>query len=85
MLPDLPEISLLQQRFLEARVLGPLIRAFQREVGAERALEIVGRAIRELAQERGRELAQQSKPRTWTPSLTSPRPGEVRAPSPSRS
>ena len=61
MLPDLPEISLLQQRFLEARVLGPLIRAFQREVGAERAAEIAGRAIRELAQERGRELAQQSQ------------------------
>ena len=61
MLPDLPEISLLQQRFLEARVLGPLIRAFQREVGAERALEIAGRAIRELAEERGRELARQSQ------------------------
>ena len=48
MLPELPEISLLQQRFLEARVLGPLIRAFQREVGAERAAEIAGRAILEF-------------------------------------
>ena len=51
------EITLLQQREIEARVLAPLIRAFCREFGKERALEVVRRAIQEMARESGRAAA----------------------------
>lgn len=61
MLPELPKMSLLQQRYIEARVVGPLIRAFQREMGADEAAAVARRAIQEIARERGRELAQQSE------------------------
>jgi len=57
MLPELPDLTLLQQRYIEARVLGPLIRAFQRELGVERANEVASRAIADIARERGRQLA----------------------------
>lgn len=61
--PQLPPLTLLQQRYIEARVLGPLIRAFQKELGAEQANRIALRAIQEIARERGRELAAQSPSR----------------------
>ena len=61
MLPELPKMSLLQQRYIEARMLGPLIRAFQQEMGADEAAAVARRAIQEIARERGRELAQQSE------------------------
>ena len=51
------KIPLLQQREIEARIVGPLTRAFAEEVGRERALEIVAGVIRELARESGAELA----------------------------
>lgn len=51
------EITMLQQREIEARVLAPLIRAFCREFGEERALETARRAIRETARESGRAVS----------------------------
>lgn len=51
------EITLLQQREIEARVLAPLIRAFCREFGEVRALEVVRRTIQEVARESGRAAA----------------------------
>ena len=53
-----PGLPLLEQREIEARIVGPLLRAFAAELGQERALEIVGKVIRELARQSGRELAQ---------------------------
>ena len=52
-----PKLPLLQQREIEARIVGPLVRAFADEVGRERAVEIVAGVIRELARESGAELA----------------------------
>ena len=51
------EITLLQQREIEARVLAPLIRAFCSEFGEERALGVVRRAIQDVAREAGRAAA----------------------------
>ncbi len=51
------DITLLQQREIEARVLAPLIRAFCREFGEDRALEVVRRAMQEVARESGRAAA----------------------------
>jgi hypothetical protein len=52
-------MTLLERREIEAKIVGPLIRAFARELGAERTLEIVRRAISVLAQESGAELARE--------------------------
>ena len=46
-------LPLLQQREVEAGVIAPLFRAFAEEVGEERAREVVGRTIRELAKQAG--------------------------------
>lgn len=54
------EITMLQQREIEARVLAPLIRAFCREFGEERALETARRAIRETARESGAQSPQRT-------------------------
>lgn len=51
------EITMLQQREIEARVLAPLIRAFCREFGEERALETARRAINDMARESGRAVS----------------------------
>jgi len=51
---------MLAQREIEARIAGPLIKAFMAEIGEERALEIVQELIVSLARESGemlRELA----------------------------
>jgi L-2-amino-thiazoline-4-carboxylic acid hydrolase len=53
-----PRLPLLDQRELEARIIGPLIRAFAAEVGEERALAIVREVIAGLARDSGAELAQ---------------------------
>ena len=50
-------LPLLEQREIEARIVGPLIRAFGDELGEERALAIVARVIRGLARQSGAELA----------------------------
>ena len=52
-----PILTLLQQREIEARVIGPLIRGFAAEVGPEKALEVVRKVIVNLAHEAGAELA----------------------------
>ena len=46
-------LPLLQQREIEAGVIAPLFCAFVAEVGEERAREIVGGVIRELAKQAG--------------------------------
>jgi hypothetical protein len=52
-----PNLPLLQQREIEAQIVGPLIRAFAAEFGQERTLAIVAQVIRGLARESGAELA----------------------------
>jgi hypothetical protein len=52
------KLPLLEQRELEARIVGPLIRAFAAEIGEGRALEIVRDVITGLARQSGAELAQ---------------------------
>jgi hypothetical protein len=54
---DAPRLTLLERREIEARIVGPLIRAFQDELGAERTLAVVRRVVAELAREGGAELA----------------------------
>lgn len=53
-----PVLTLLQQREIEARIVGPLIRAFVGELGQERALELVRSTISELARQGGADLAE---------------------------
>ena len=58
MTPDqMPKIPLLQQREIEAAIVGPLVRAFEREVGRERAVAILREVITDLARRGGRDLA----------------------------
>jgi hypothetical protein len=57
MVEEKTRLPLLEQREIEARILGPLIRAFSREVGEPRTLEIVRQVIIELARQSGAELA----------------------------
>jgi hypothetical protein len=52
-----PRLPLIEQREIEARIVGPLIRGFAAELGSERALAIVRRVIGELARESGADLA----------------------------
>src|SRR5437762_1094636 len=52
-----PKLPLLAQREIEARIVGPLIRAFADEIGQERCLAIVAGVIRGLARRSGAELA----------------------------
>src|SRR5262249_16808323 len=56
---DLPKtkLPLIEQREIEARIVGPLIRAFALELGQERTLAVVKTVIRELARESGGALA----------------------------
>jgi hypothetical protein len=58
MAAEKPALPLLDQRELEARIVGPLIRAFAAEIGEERALVIVREVISGLARQSGGELAQ---------------------------
>jgi hypothetical protein len=53
-----PKLPLLEQRQIEARIVGPLIRAFADEIGEEPTLAILARVIRGLAVESGAELAE---------------------------
>lgn len=54
----MPEISLLQRREIEARIVGPLVRAFSSEFGESKTIEIVQAVIRDLAKESGADLSQ---------------------------
>ena len=57
--PDRVRLPLLQQREIEARIVGPLVRAFAEEIGRDRAVEIVAGVIRDLAREAGDDLARE--------------------------
>jgi hypothetical protein len=50
-------LSLLEQREIEARIVGPLIRAFRDELGEEKTLSLVRGVISELARHSGSDLA----------------------------
>ncbi len=50
-------ISLLQRREIEAKIVGPLIRAVQDELGAEKTRELLLGVISELARQGGADLA----------------------------
>ena len=52
-----PALTLLQRREIEAKIVGPLIRGFAAELGAEKTLEIVRGVIVGLAREAGADLA----------------------------
>ena len=54
---DLSKISVLTRREIEARIVGPLIKAFMEEFDKERTLEIAKRVIRSIARESGAHLA----------------------------
>ena len=53
------DLTLLQRREIEARIVGPLIRGFADELGTEKTLEIVRKVIVSLAHEAGADLASQ--------------------------
>jgi predicted ArsR family transcriptional regulator len=50
-------LTLLQQREIEAKIVGPLVRAFAAELGEERAIAILRQIITDLARQGGAELA----------------------------
>jgi hypothetical protein len=54
---DVKVPSLLQQRQIEAKIVGPLVRAFSAELGQERTLAILRQVINDLAHQSGAELA----------------------------
>ena len=54
---DINEIPVLLRREIEARIAGPLIKAFMEEFGKEKTIEIASGVILKLAQENGRDLA----------------------------
>jgi hypothetical protein len=54
-----PRPSLLQRREIEARVVGPLVRAVRAELGEEKTLALLRRVIGELARQGGADLARE--------------------------
>jgi hypothetical protein len=56
---DLSQINILTRREIEALISGPLIRAFIKEVGRERAITLVRKVIESLAFESGQRLAKE--------------------------
>lgn len=59
MLTDLSQISILTRREIEARIAGPLIRAYIDELGWDEAISVANRVIKSLARESGAKLAKQ--------------------------
>lgn len=55
---DIDQMSVLDRRRIEAMVLGPMIRAFEQEIGKERAHAIARRVIIKIAQDQGKALSQ---------------------------
>ena len=53
---DIDQMSVLDRRRIEAMVLGPMIRAFEQEIGKERAHAIARRVIIKIAQDQGKRL-----------------------------
>jgi len=54
---EAPKLPLLQQREIEARIVGPLVQAFAAELGQERTLAILRQVISDLARQGGADLA----------------------------
>lgn len=54
---DEPNLTLLQRREIEARIVGPLVRAVAEELGEARTLELVRRVVADLARQSGADLA----------------------------
>lgn len=54
---DLSKIAILTRREIEARIAGPLIKAFIEEFGEERTVKIVEPVIKSLARESGAQFA----------------------------
>jgi L-2-amino-thiazoline-4-carboxylic acid hydrolase len=57
MADESPRLTLLLQREIEARIVGPLIRAVAAELGEEKTLALVRGVISDLARQSGGELA----------------------------
>jgi len=51
------EVPLLQQREIEMKVLGPVIRAFATEFGKEKTYDIVRRTMQEISRSLGKEMS----------------------------
>jgi hypothetical protein len=56
---DRPHLPLLQQREIEAKIVGPLIQAVRAELGEEKTLALLRGVIADLARQSGAELARQ--------------------------
>ncbi|HCI86979.1 MAG TPA: 2-amino-thiazoline-4-carboxylic acid hydrolase [Dehalococcoidia bacterium] len=54
---DPNQMDLIDRRHVEALVLGPLLREFQKEIGVERTNEIARNAISKIAREQGARFA----------------------------
>lgn len=52
-----PGLTLIAQREVEAKIVGPLVRGFIAELGHDRALGVVREVVAGLARDRGAELA----------------------------
>jgi hypothetical protein len=52
-----PSLTLLQQREIEARIVGPLLRAVADELGEEKTLALARNVIADLARQGGADLA----------------------------
>lgn len=55
---DIDQMSVLDRRRIEAMVLGPMIRAFEQEIGKDRAHAVARRVIIKIAQDQGKALSQ---------------------------
>lgn len=64
--PAKPGVGILEQRRIEAGVIKPLVQAFEAEIGREKTLAILERTIKELARERGRQMAAEASSTTLT-------------------
>jgi fumarate reductase iron-sulfur subunit len=60
MLSDLSKVGLLARREIEARVAGPLIKAFFEEFGEEKARPVVEKVVSALGEQTGADLAKRS-------------------------
>lgn len=60
------QLTLLQQREIEARIVGPIIQAVRAELGEEKTLALLRRVISELARQSGANLAAQLGEATLT-------------------
>ncbi len=56
-LPDVNDLPIFTRREIEARIVGPLIKAFQAKYGEQEALEVLSEVIESLAAEFGATLA----------------------------